>query len=504
VRLFGLNITRDAAPVPQRRQGARVVTVNREYRAAEVSRLYADWSLCHGYSPSVVAREFPTMWGRAREALRNNPYMLQIARMHSTNIVGDTGIRLVPTAKDRQGNLSEQSNSRTFSAWSAWSTVPAFCDYRQRLNFRQMLELIAVGLVVEGEAWLRHVVDADNPYGYSVRLYGAGAVDVALNDVNPRIGRYIYNGIQQDSGGRPVAYWFRVDDPNLSMIPQSLNVVAGSHEVVPASEVEQVFCPLEESQFRGMPAVHTILPTLHMLSQYDEAELVAAREDAAATGVYTVKEGSDYNPVDSYNAVNDGTHDCAPGEREVLPEGVDFKKSQPTRPNAVYGLFKDSVLRTAASGAGVNYEGLANDRTAANYSSMREGKLSERDYWKAMQQILIERGCRPVFRRWVGSAIGQQQLDFRATGPVQLYSHYWRARRWPWVDPASDARYYETCRRFGWKTDAQISDEIGSDWSENVNEIARLANKAAGTYLEANYAESQAQDPEGNGNHANA
>jgi len=62
-------------------------------------------------------------------------------------------------------------------------------------------------------------------------------------------------------------------------------------------------------------------------------------------------------------------------------------------------------LRGIASGMGVSYNSLAGDLEGANYSSLRQGALEDRDYWKTLQQWFIDHFMYPIYEAWLECAI---------------------------------------------------------------------------------------------------
>jgi capsid protein len=86
-----------------------------------------------------------------------------------------------------------------------------------------------------------------------------------------------------------------------------------------------------------------------------------------------------------------------PGTFHNLPAGVDFKGFEPQFPSNDFESFHKSILRGIASGLGVSYTSLSNDLEATSYSSIRQGALEERDFYKNITSFVIEHFIRPVF-----------------------------------------------------------------------------------------------------------
>ena len=488
MRLFGLELKRAAKEAPPRRR--LDIPKVRNWDAAESSRLYSDWTLDRGYEAWTVSTQWPTMVGRSREQAKNNPWVRKIVSMFRTNVVGDVGLRLRCQALNPTGVPDTLACREIEAAWLRWCNEPAFCDAAGRKTFRDICDLAVTSLIRDGEAILRLLPGfgwPENPFAFSVKALDPVSLDVNyVQDADA--GVRIYNGVQVNEWGRAVLYHFRKDFDRLTYSNKLYTTVSGEHVALPADEIVHVFQAEWEDQFRGIPWLYSTLPLFRMVAGYSEAELVAAREDACSTGHYQIATGVEYDPGDTYDQLRDQVREMAPGEQEVLPEGVTHVKHSPTRPNTAYNDFVKAQLRAGASGALVDYNTLANDLEGVSYSSIRQGVLSERDVYRSVQQLLASHLCRRVYRAWLQMYLSSGQSLLPVSKLEKFAAHKWQGRRWQWVDPYSDARTAELQRRYGWKTDAEICDEIGGNWEDNAAEVDRLEQAAAGTYLETNYA----------------
>ena len=495
MNIFGLNISRSKPTTPSQAP-RQIVVVNRGYAAAEGGRLFADWKLDNGYEPRTIAKQLPTMVGRSREQSKNNPWVRKLLSMYRLNVVGHTGFRFRATATDSNGTLDEYANRELEREFRVWRENPLYCDASGRKTFRDICNLATTALVRDGEDIVRLLPGhrwPENPYAFSLKMYCSTAMDTSLVSDGSRDGRTIINGVEIDTWGRPLGYWFRKDG-GVTLFPSVIAAPTSAHEYIPAEQIVHIYAADWEDQYRGIPWLYSTLPRLKHLDGYEEAELVAAREDACSTGQYAIATGADYEPGDNYDKAVASLGDVAPGTREILPEGVTFTKQAPTRPNGAFPDFDKAMLRGVASGGLVDYNTLSNDLEGVSFSSIRQGVLSWRDAAMDTQQLMIDHLCKRVYLAWLGIYLttGRSNLPFAKLG--KFAHHEWRGRRWMWVDPRNDAQSNEIQRKYGWKTDADITAEIGGDWEANAAETKRLEAAANGTYLEQNYAEAQAAE----------
>jgi len=431
MRLFGLDIKRRRVPGAQR--SAPVVLVRRDWSAADTSSdLYDDWKLDGGWVPNTVASQWITMVGRSRNEAKNNVYVRKILRMLVANVVGYQGFRFNAQARRPNGDLDVQDNETLERAWRQWATNPMWCDAAGRKTFRDHCRLLVKSWVRDGEHIVRILRGHNwpaNPFAFSLKAYNAAALDVQLNIEETKRGTSIINGVEVDSWNRPVAYHFTArDKPAIYYDPYRYS--GENHEVIPANEIIHLFDPDIEDQTRGMPWLHAALIRLHMQDKYDHAELEAARDAACSLGTYTADGGDDFDPVTTYESVQNSVQERAPGMREILPAGWKYEEKSPQRPNTAYPDFRKAQLQGVAAGADVGYNTLANDLDGVTYSSLRDGKLSERDAYMDLQEIVISHFCTRVYLAWLSMYLSTPL----SKQPVSRYSkfaaHSWQGRRW--------------------------------------------------------------------------
>jgi lambda family phage portal protein len=133
-----------------------------------------------------------------------------------------------------------------------------------------------------------------------------------------------------------------------------------------------------------------------------------------------------------------------------------------------------AALRGVASGLNCSYTTLTGDLRSVNFSSIRQGILSERDGWAVLQAFVIDRFCRPTFESWLPMALltGQVELPSR----MQLRDVYdaalWTPRGWDWVDPAKDVAASTNAIRACLSTHQRECAKRGLDWRKVLKQRA--------------------------------
>ena len=247
-----------------------------------------------------------------------------------------------------------------------------------------------------------------------------------------------------------------------------------------AADILHIFTQHDECQTRGIPLGHPVLRKLKMLDEYNVSELVAARDEANTTGIFSAPVGRD-GELGEYTEEQDAalTMPSEPGTKIKLEPGWDYKTVTPSHPNRELTAFKNSMLRDIATGLCVEYANFSNDWAGVSFSSVRAGTLAERDHWRMLQAQMVEQFVSPVFNAWLESF-----LKLAASGSYssadfsRLSEHEFRGRRWDWVDPMKDVNASVIAVAHNWKTDEQIAADYGCDIDENIEANARLKAKA--------------------------
>lgn len=455
---------------PPRRAG-------RNFQAAQPSRLSPDWLTSGRAIDAYLRQGLPALVARSRSLARNNDYMKQFLRQVRRNIVGPRGISLQVKAREDNGRLDTGANGvieRSFAEWSKKGN----CTVCGRMSWLELQWVCSQAVARDGEILIRLVRGFPNKWGFALQLLETDCLDVMYNRALPDGGE-IRMGVEMNAWGRPVAYWVLTRHPGLDGMWNG----AVRHERVPAAEIIHLGIPEYpgSTQTRFMPWGHTAMIRLQMLGGYEEAALAAARAGASKMGFYQDKEPDAYGSSEDHPVDADGDliADSEPGHFERLPYNVEFKDYDPTYPHGEMQPFMKIVLRGAAAGLGVSYNGLAGDLESVNYSSLRGGAQEERDEWQLLQQWMIGGMHGPIFEAWLSQSMltGALALPFRKFDKFNAAT--WRPRGWDWVDPESDLQANAGQVGLGVKSRTQIAAEKGRDLEEVLLEIKAERELAA-------------------------
>lgn len=478
------------------KRGIGAVT-QRGFAAAEVSRILAPFTFDGGFSNREVQSALVTSRSRSRDMYKNSAHYRRFVSLFCSNVAGQ-GFNFKSLPHDGvpgYPNYRLDKTAAKFIYWHfwKWASNKEFCDSTGRKDLAEIDRLCAKMWARDGEYFILVDNSAQNQYGISLRVIRPDAVDERYDTIREN-GNTVRSGVELDVNTlKPVAYYlfttkefatdFGARGP-LIRIPASVN---GSYGIIHGYTQE------DEDQTRGMTLGHAVLKKLKMLDEFDNAELVAARDEACSVRTYHAPVGKEQeilnlcdpeNP-DAQSAVNALTMPKEPGQSEVLPNGWEQSINTPQHPNREVTAFKNSMLRDVASGLNLEYASFANDWAGVSFSSVRVGTIAERDYWMIAQAMMIVQLKTPVFLAWLRSFLS---LSISGGYPLEKFEkfseHTFRGRRWLWVDPMKDIKAAEIAVAHGWKTDVQIAEDFDADFDDNVEELKRKEELVKGTSLE--------------------
>ncbi len=437
----------------------------RSFDGASVSRLTADW-----LSPSTGANQelhsaIKILRQRSREAERNDDYMRAYLRLSQNNTLGHCGIGLQMKIKPPGSNtLDKPANDAIEAAWMKWGKK-ANCTVSKSQTWRDLQRLVLRSALRDGAVLVRKLRGFGNDFKYALQLLEIDHLDTDYNVGLPGGGE-IRMGIELDQWSAPVAYHIFAQHPG-----ENTKDLRTKYRIrVPANEMFHIFLPDRIGQVTGAPASVSAIKRLKMLAGYEEAELIAARE-AACKG-YFIKKAVPSDWSGDVDANGNYLENSEPGMKIIGDPGDELQQIDPNHPVEAFPAFTKSQLRGASSGLGVSYNALANDLEGVNYSSLREGKLQERDDFKAAQQWLIDDLCEPVFEDWLqwSLAMGAITLANGSALPLRKFDYFnqpeWKPRRWDWVDPQKDIEAARVAIGMRIKSRREVIEDGGGDIEE--------------------------------------
>jgi lambda family phage portal protein len=440
----------------------------RSYAAANTGRLFADFPGSERSSDSELKPVISRMRARTRDLARNNEYAKRYLELMKSNVVGDRGFSLQVKATDTVGRLDLIGNQSIEASFKMWGRL-GNPTVDGKMTWIDAQKLAMECLARDGEAII--IKHRSNRFkdSFALEFLEPDQLDEEKSERLPN-GNEIRMGVEIDRFRRPVAYHLLTYHPgDYDFTNQTRST---KHVRVPADRVIHLFMPLRAGQTRGEPWLAPALSALKQLDGFREAAIVNARIGASKMGFFTSPSGDGFVADDMDG--NIPIMDADPGTLHQLPQGVDFKSWDPTFPSNEFEDFHTAVLRGIASGLGVSYTSLSNDLEGTSYSSIRQGALEERDFYKNLQTFFVDHFVRPVYEGWLESA-----MEIEAFGiPVRQFDRFsaaseFRGRAWSWVDPLKEMNAAVVGLQNGVLSLNDVASQYGKDTEELLAQIQR-------------------------------
>jgi lambda family phage portal protein len=447
----------------------------RSFAGAMMDRLTADWVAMSTSQDAEIRASLPRLRNRSRELGRNNDYARSFFREVENNVIG-LGIPFQAQVKMKRGagRLDEKTNLAIEDAFFRWSRAEN-CHTAGKLAFQDIERLVVRSVFESGEVIIRKIYQrfGQSRIPLALEVIESDLLDDNYNAISPA-GNAIRMGVEVDSWGRPVAYWFLQRHPgDYGVMPNSEKVGTGNRKRVPAEEIIHLFNTERTGQTRGIPALASTILRLRHMQGYEEAEVIAARANAAQMGFLETPEEE--------MSIKDGTEDgqsvteFEPGLIKKLAPGEKYVQTQNSRPGGQFDPFIRLMIRGVAAGCGASYESISKDFSQSNYSSSRQALLQDRDNWRVIQAWIIRAFHQKILESWMDMAVlaGELSLADYELQPALYQSVKWMPRGWAWVDPLKEVEALTKAVRSGFMTQAEVIAQSGGDVDELIAQRKR-------------------------------
>ena len=448
-------------PAPQKK---------RMYAAAGKGRLFADFRPGDRSADSEIRWALPDLRNRSRDLERNNEYFQRYLHLLRTNVVGEQGFKLQVKARNPDGTIDRGGNRIIENAWREFGRLGGPTVDGQ-MSLLDLQNHIITGLARDGEVFLRIVKGASFRHQIALQVIEPDRIDDEMNE-RYRNGNQVRMGVELDEYRKPIAYHILTSHPGDY---DYTTLAKGQKRIrLPADQMIHVYKPTRAGQTRGTPWPTAAIMALKMLHGYREAELVAARTAASKMGFFTSPSGDGYT-ADDYEDDYTPIYDAEAGTFHQLPAGVEFQAFDPSHPTSAFADFEKAILRGIAGGLGVSYTSLANDLENTSYSSIRQGALEERDFYRTLHSFMIDHVLDPLYRTWLDHVMDLALIPINGIGKFEKFTedYTFRARGFQWVDPQKEMNAAVMGLQNGILSHTDIAANYGRDAEETFSQIQR-------------------------------
>ena len=480
-----------AAPVSQQRKESMKSTINkvietqtgsRSYQAAAQSRIVNGWVTTDNTALYEIQESLQALRARSRQMERDDDYFKRYIDQDVINVIGHEGIKLQSKAGTPDARKAVEA------AWKDWGKREN-CTVSGNMSWYDVQKLIRRSVVRDGEFFV--IIRKTGKYKTQLRLLESDYLDENYMKTAPN-GNQILSGVEVNDDGKPIAYHFckyRIG---------TNRGVKNGYVRIPAAQVVHCYDIERQGQLRGVPHGHAAMLRLHLLGEYEKAELLAAQVGACKSVYMKTPTGEGDFEIEGRPAFG-----MEPGTIEVLPPGWEPMFVDPKHGGVQFAVFIKQLLRGIASGMGMSYNNLSNDLEGVSYSSLRSGALLERDNYRQGQSS-TSGWFQQIFDVWIQQQTLTKNVNGMTASLKEEYSQVkWRPRGWKWVDPQKDITAAKDARAMGWRSDFDIAAELGEDFEQNLQDNQR-ADAMREEYGQAQPVEgSNTQTQNGNENEQN-
>lgn len=421
-----------------------------------------------------IKQDVEILRARARDAAKNDPYVVRYLDVIKEKVIGPDGITLYSGVRNLDESPDKIANKVIENHWCRFSKEVTV----DGLNLRQSCGLFLETMARDGEQFAIIQRGSEfGPYRIQVKFLDAEFLDLNYNEQLPN-GNFIVQGIEFDQNDKPVAYHFFKQLPRTRVLGA---YQSNQYERVPAEDVIHGYERERCIQARGIPWYAASLETLHQINEYKATELFASRIAAAKQVFFKQSKGSEAPGDvldDTSNVMRDG-----PGDIPILPPGLDVAEWNPEHPHNNYGAFIKTNLRSFAANVGLSYNTIANDAESTSYSSLRQHSIDERGTYRELQSYLKEQLLDRLFAEWLRQALDNKLL---VSGNITLSQNFdkynapqWRFPVWAWLDPAKETAAVAMQLDYKIMSRTEAARQRGREYKEVIDEIAAENEYAA-------------------------
>ena len=442
----------------------------RAFESAQQTRVN-NWKSLPGSMDDELKHDLKTMRGLSRDLSQNNQYVRRWLSLVQDNVVGERGFTLSCQFRDEKGKLKTELNHKIEKEWIAFTRKP---EVTGKYSWVELQKLVMTAVARDGEALVRCVIGTDhNKFKFTLQMVDIECLDEGLNEENDD-GSGIAMGVGHDEFGTPTHYYLRTKANKNVFKHNGVNYLK-----IPANQIIHIF-KSDILSSRGYPLCHSIIKNLRALHSYINSEVISAKVSSSKMGFFTRLKDTDV-PETQFRGEEEGEDqedygnyitEAEPGSFEVLPQGVDFKAFNPDHPSVAFKDFVGTMLKGIASGLNISYSSLSNS-LEANYSSLRQEMIEQRNHWISLQQFMIDGFLLKVYQKWLNAAILSKNINLKIGEIDHFYYPNFSGKRWPWVDPKRDTDSALASLAAGVRSRTDICRESGKDVENVFLEIKR-------------------------------
>lgn len=441
-----------------------------------------------------------TLRQRGRLMYMGSPIATSAIKTNRTNTIG-TGLRVNPRPDAEALGLSKEEASNWIKnvkrEFGIWANTKDACDATGMNNFYEIQQMLFMSWLTSGDAFalIEHKERTfRNPYGLRIKSIEADRCAtkspsyMSSTGVNPDNNNKIYDGVEIDKGGAPVAYWFRNSHPfESTMIPIEWARVEAYGKKSGLPNVLHIVNTERPDQYRGVSYLAPVIEAVLQISRYSSAEVMAAVIEAMHTGfVKTTEDPSDYpfnetgpyGEDDSAERYDPNDYHLGAGEINVMNPGESIEFPVPTRPSSGFEGFVNAIASQIGAALEIPRDILLKEFNSS-YSASRGALLEAWKSFKMYRVWFVNDFCNPIYEIWLSEAIALGRVNAPGFFSDRAKREAWLGTQWigpsqGQLDPVKEINAEILACQNGFSTYADSALRInGSDFDSNVDSLQK-------------------------------
>ncbi len=430
----------------------------KNYEAGQVNRLNDMWMPVNTDTENADKNQRDLIKARARYLENNSDIAASAISAIVRNVIG-TGI--IPQARTPNQDI----NNDLERLWKEWCHAEN-CDITGQQSMYELQAMLLRRKIVDGESFVRLVLDKRAKLPLRLQVIKSDLLDNYL--VQSNNGNVIRSGIELDNYLRPVAYWIQKCSKD--------GYCTYDSERVPANGMLHLWFKKHSDQIRGISELASTIKRIKETDDYMTAETIAARI-AACFSVFITKNSPSAPHIGRQNKDGEGKpiESIRPGMIEHLRPGESVTTANPSRSITTAKDFVEIQEKMSGAGLGLSYELISRDFSKSTFSSARQGHLEDRRTFLPIQKYMIEHFCRPVWEKFVETAVLKGLIDIPNfyQDKSAYISAEWIAPGWDWIDPQKEVAADIQSMQNAGMTLSQWCASRGYDWESQLRQMAK-------------------------------
>lgn len=458
-----------------------------------------------------------TLRQRSRMLYMSSPVATSAINTNRTKVVG-TGLTLQSAIDTDVLGISPEEAKRwqrkTEAEFSLWADKKENCDALGLNTFYSLQQLCLKSWLMSGDVFAvvkRHDATPLNPYTLRLHIIEADRVctparfktghgfnfltEGKVPEGEKGAGNKIYDGVEVDKNGRVVAYHIASKHPgSLSFDKTEWIRVEAYGQRTGLSNILHIMDSERPEQYRGVPYLAPVIEPLLQLRRYTESELMAALVQSFFTAWIITETDSVDIPVNEVDEIvdddgnviqtnlregvdeNPNEYGMDSGTVTHLQPGEDIKFGNPNIPTAGFETFVKTLCKIIGAGLDIPYDVLIKEYNAS-YSASRAALLEAWEGFKMRRSWFVDDFCQPTYEMWLSEAVAIGRIEAPGFFDDPVIRRAWCKAKWVGpvqgqLDPKKEAEAAKILVDNGWKTNEQVTRELGGgDWNQNIEQL---------------------------------